>query len=464
MFLSREDSESGASQEAWTGSVQGELANSKLWFDRLLTGMVEAGFGIPALCLYLTLSEPELLARVVALGLPTPHDRPIRRAGGRNPWTEAEIRQLIEWWGDGIRVSRIAEALGRSKSGIYAKKRRLGLPARDRKGLVDRDPVAGFDMCLGAGVEIARRERTSEPDRGAARETRGRSSPSEPSDASDLTGCAGQDVGSSAAVAQVAPTSGESICRGSAGRSKKRACEAGPEGVWAKPALPDGGELGSVRRGTASPALLTAIDEARRLARKVYGSRAPDWSRVDWSEEATYELALRGFAGQSRFGVARDMGISVQAAADRLTRLGMGSVRKDWGKRGWSRQVEGFDVATALDRMRTSGAAARVCLEFCVLFFVGRQDRTKLRKCPEWHREHGDGPGKSKQRKEKLKTLEWEVFEEIQIHPAHLDLVELKTWKQRCHEQYLAQLDEWTGRIDINDLSKVGSMLEHHNY
>jgi hypothetical protein len=417
VFLSREDSESGASQEAWTGSVQGGLANAKSWFDRLLTGMVEAGLGIPALCLYLTLSESDLLARVVALGLPTPHDRPIRRAGGRNPWTAAEIRQLIEWWGDGIRVSRIAEALGRSKSGIYYKKRRLGLPARDRKSLTDRNPLDGSDVCLGAGV--------------AAIEQPG---PASATGFVDLVTWWERAERGDVERVNREHAAAESNCRGS--------------DVAAAPGL------GTVRLGTASPELLAAIQEAQRIANKQTGGERPDWTRVDLSEDEVFELALRGFAGQSRFGIARDMGISAQAAADRLTRLGMRSVREEWRSHGWRKNVETFDVEIGLERMETSGSRATVCDELRTLFFVGPQDRANVHRCPEWHRKFSDEArerrlcrerkAREKAENEGMARRKSSVERSVEGNPPRLgrDLAELQRIETRLNERYLAGLEK----------------------
>jgi hypothetical protein len=52
--------------------------------DALLRGMVAAGHGIQAILDYLGLSRMALEAHIVRLGLPMPHDRPRRRAGGRH--------------------------------------------------------------------------------------------------------------------------------------------------------------------------------------------------------------------------------------------------------------------------------------------------------------------------------------------------------------------------------------------
>ena len=52
-------------------------------FDAVLAGMVAAGHGIEAICLYLDLSRAALDYHLVRLGLRTPHDRPQRKPGPR---------------------------------------------------------------------------------------------------------------------------------------------------------------------------------------------------------------------------------------------------------------------------------------------------------------------------------------------------------------------------------------------
>lgn len=372
MFLSRERIEPEPSQDVWAGNVEGTGANAKSWFDRLLAGMVEAGLGIPALSLYLSLAEPELLARIARLDLAVPHNRPMRRAGGSNPWTATEIRHLIQWWGEGIRVARIADALGRSKGGIYAKKRRLGLPSRDRKSLVDRDPLADAEVCLGAGVVVPHEECGSDPVTLAA-EAQGAPT--------------GEAAGSSSDEVRVKCGRAQDERRAVGTKRRENGKQAAPAALE-ETFLPktEAQGPGSVRLGTASPELLAAIAEIMKLARRQTAGRTVDWSRYRVKEDEVLELALRMFAGQSRFAVARDMGISPSAAENRLSRLGVGSVREEWPMYGWKRDVEQFDVAVALERIRTSGASATVCQELGKFFYVGRQDKGYVRRCPDWHR------------------------------------------------------------------------------
>src|SRR5947207_13736975 len=63
-------------------------------FDAILAGMVAAGQGIGAICLYLDLSRAALDDHLVRLGLRTPHVRPLRRPGHRR-WAVIDTRRLI---------------------------------------------------------------------------------------------------------------------------------------------------------------------------------------------------------------------------------------------------------------------------------------------------------------------------------------------------------------------------------
>lgn len=403
MSLDCTGSEWGAAEPVRIESFALGRANAKSWFDRLLAGMIEAGLGIPALCLYLSLTGPELEVRILALDLPMPRSEPLRRAGGRRAWSPAEVRQLIQWWGEGIRVGRIAEALGRSKGSVYYKKRKLGLPPRDRKSLVDRDPLAEADVCLGAGVEVLRRHPPGESTPGWAGKPGEASSPSEAIEKAPVARGAGVAWHPAGLPRELDESAVESICRTASRRRAGREAlvdrERAPEGVDA----PKGRDLGSVLLGTASAELLVAIEAARKFAKKAYRKMPADWSRSDWSETEVLELALRGFAGQSRFGIARDMGISACAAADRLTRIGMGSVWGDFRAKGLKNGADGFDVAVGLERMQNLRAVGRVCGMLETLFFVGDRDRTQIHNCPEWHRNFSPEARERKARREREK-------------------------------------------------------------
>ncbi len=112
---------------------------------RILPGMLARGHGIDALCLYLDLARTVLLDLIIELDLPTPHDRPLRKPGGRNPWTFADTTLFVLLWMAGWHVESLGECFGRSAGSARYKARHLGLPRRDRK-LVFRPTCPGEDL------------------------------------------------------------------------------------------------------------------------------------------------------------------------------------------------------------------------------------------------------------------------------------------------------------------------------
>jgi len=95
--------------------------------------MVARGHGVETLCLYLKLAQAVLFDMIVALGLPTPHDRAHRRAGGKNPWQPDDVSLFIVLWMQGWAAASLAERFGRSRNSIWSKSRQLGLPKRERR-------------------------------------------------------------------------------------------------------------------------------------------------------------------------------------------------------------------------------------------------------------------------------------------------------------------------------------------
>jgi hypothetical protein len=229
--------------------------------DHVLAGMVRAGQGIEALCLYLDLDREALFDRIVELGLATPHDRPLRRSCNPRRWLPPEVRQLIGCWIAGVRGVSIAGELGRSPGAIYGKAKRLGLPKRDRKALI----------ALHAG----------RPDNGSV-----------PVPATN--GVARNDKpGFPAEAASVVSQS--SMC----GTIDLR----GGEAVLPPLAHPIAVE----------PSAVVISPETR-----------PRRRRAVWSYELDWELSLRCFSGQHPNAIAREMahyGVTASALASRFTRL-----------------------------------------------------------------------------------------------------------------------------------------------
>jgi len=128
---------------------QGFVTAVRTSFDRLLAGMVAAGQGLEAICLYLGLTQAAVFANVVRLGLPSPSDRPYRRPGPRG-WSVLDTTRLIVWRLAGVHPETIGLRLGRSASAVRAKARRLGIPAPPRSSLRRLDPQSLADPEPGA--------------------------------------------------------------------------------------------------------------------------------------------------------------------------------------------------------------------------------------------------------------------------------------------------------------------------
>lgn len=133
---------------AWTAEASAAVGFP---FDLVLAGMVAAGQGIQAICLYLGLTRPALDEHLVRLGLRTPHERPLRKPGPRG-WSLLDTIRLIAWRIAGIHPETIAQRLGRSANAVRAKARRLGLPRPDRKALRRVDPAGLEDPIPGFGI------------------------------------------------------------------------------------------------------------------------------------------------------------------------------------------------------------------------------------------------------------------------------------------------------------------------
>ena len=106
--------------------------------DVLLEGLAGAGHGVAALSFYLGVPEADVRERAAWLGIAQPAEKALRRSASANPWSVADVRLLVALWFDNVAAESIAATLGRSPSSVHGKRRWLGLPVRDRKGLSER--------------------------------------------------------------------------------------------------------------------------------------------------------------------------------------------------------------------------------------------------------------------------------------------------------------------------------------
>ncbi|GAB0119834.1 hypothetical protein [Acidisoma sp. 7E03] len=111
------------------------------FLDHLLGCMIAAGQGIQALCLFLQLTRDALDLHIVRLGLATPHDRPVRKAGPK-AWSTADVILAILLRLAGVHPESIGAALSqpRSANAVRTKLRRMGIRGPGRKELFKVDP------------------------------------------------------------------------------------------------------------------------------------------------------------------------------------------------------------------------------------------------------------------------------------------------------------------------------------
>jgi len=105
-------------------------------FDPSLIALLAAGHGLATVAFCFGVDPSLVLARVATLGLMTPHSRPMRRPGGKNPWTSEQIQRLILLWPTNLYATCIAEKIGRTPASVRYKAKWLGLASRDRTALV----------------------------------------------------------------------------------------------------------------------------------------------------------------------------------------------------------------------------------------------------------------------------------------------------------------------------------------
>lgn len=120
----------------FASTVSGAVSPSTSAADRALAGLVAKGHGREACGAFLGLDDAPLMERVVALGLPTPGDRPLRLGFCPRAWSLTDIRRLVDLWCRNLPGIRIAGLLGRGASAVYRKARWLGLFRRPRSALL----------------------------------------------------------------------------------------------------------------------------------------------------------------------------------------------------------------------------------------------------------------------------------------------------------------------------------------
>jgi len=312
-------------------------AAAVLPFDRVLAGMVAAGQGIDALCLFLSLSREALDDTLVRLGLRTPHDRPLRKPGPRG-WPVTDVIRLIYWRATGVHPEDIGRCLSRSANAVRSKCRRLGIPTPDRKALrrVDpaslRDPPAlGLAGVCWPGVPVPASSRApSRPYRPGPAAPAAAASAIKPSGAPTLAPApvppaAGTTASGVVALRpqaapapvgdQVAPTPGSQ-------RTLQlfRVVPAHP--ITVPPAAP-AAPVAPIKPPVPATAPLSPQTAPPRVSSSSDLTWVSRLKRIDRNEAAVLALSLRYFGGQDYKSIARDAGMTVRAVTSIFTRVNL---------------------------------------------------------------------------------------------------------------------------------------------
>jgi hypothetical protein len=310
----------------WTALFIAPLIAALTPLDHVLAGMIRAGQGIEALCLYLGLARDALFDRIVELGLITPHDRPMRRPCGRHPWLAADVQLLIRLWVEGVRVVSIAGELDRSPGAVSAKARRLGLPKRDRRQLRRLEP----SVCRG----------TPTPPSAPV------PAPVEPAPKTAEEAAPAAETPIPVPVAELAPASTPEPVQ-TAGIPSE-----------ADPVAPSEALAEQIPAETPrSIPALAAPSAATAPAAKPVAAQPPKRRKGIWTKELDLEFSMRVWGQQHPNAIAEAMahyGLTASALASRFTRLQL-------PRRDRADLVGEFDPVLAERTMKASGYVFRLC-------------------------------------------------------------------------------------------------------
>ena len=109
---------------------------------KAMPGLVSAGHSLAVIAFCLGFDAEWVMRQIVALGLRTPNDKPLRRSRSKSPWTPVQMQQLIALWPTNLYATCIADRIGRSAASVRYKAKWLGLPTRDRASLVGETVAA----------------------------------------------------------------------------------------------------------------------------------------------------------------------------------------------------------------------------------------------------------------------------------------------------------------------------------
>jgi hypothetical protein len=352
-------------------------AAARFPFDAVLAGMVAAGQGILAICIYLGLSHKALDDHIVRLGLRTPPDRPLRNPGPKG-WSTLQTIYLIVWRVAGIHPETIAQRLSqlgppRSANGVRAKARRLGIPRPDRKSLRKVDPatlpcpVAGLGAIADTGFP-------------GLPTTLAPAGPGATAEAVDRRGIGPERPPASREAAAVdRPAGHPAAVRSSAAAEHER--RLAPAQTSARKPI---GPLVCTEQGATGWRPSNPLPQTKE---EVCLSGDLTWIRQATkrltSEAVVWTVGMLYFGGQRWTASARRMGISEGAAKTLMTRCSR-PVDRDRTKFG-----EGFDEELAWENLQHLGLEVAKEKVSGVFFWRRKRDRASVTRSRKYRREHG---------------------------------------------------------------------------
>jgi len=378
------------SNPVWDGLFRVTVSAAVTPFDHVLAGMIEAGLGITALCLYLECARIGLFERVTRLGLQTPSDRPLRRGGGRNPWATEDVQRFIRWWMAGVQVRSIAEGLGRSPGAIYGKRRRLGLPQRDRRQLTYRsveellrglasETVASPEELPGEGGG----EHSVNWDAAAATQTA-----SEVINTVGAARAAEPPFSFEAEAASSPLASGAAVLAGTADHSERRGIAALPASVPDELSVDEADLIVDFSRAKGNwriPELkptpqiakkVVAVEDPSAPGRKSQPHVGPS---IKWTAARDENLTARAFAMQSVAGIARDLDLRPGQISCRMRTLGLGEARRFLRRSVGLRYLAVYDPKAPTANISLSRYYLRECCVTRTMFWAQRGSGQTMR-------------------------------------------------------------------------------------
>ena len=313
-------------------------------FDRVLAAMIAKGHGLEALQCCLGVTVAFILERVVACGMATPPDHPMRRSNHPRAWKTSDLSLFIECWIANWDGGSMADTFGRSRGGIYALSRRLGLPSR-RRGDIRRPTIRAVGE-MGEARQAAAAPRAGSSLAGGSQALPPIVSHSPVAQPPILTSRRRAQV-----ICTLSPV--EAPTAAVSGRRTSGLQQADTQAEMAPLPTPEAG-MRRVRTLTGFDGLPLAVE--------VRASRG----QVAWTPRLELYLASTRWAGQHPRAVARDLGIPFSAVVSRLHLMNV-------PPRPREELTDTYDPDLARRRLHEAGMEVRQCHKHAGRLFFGNR-------------------------------------------------------------------------------------------